>query len=68
MPGTSYTIAYPRKIVARGIARTLGRVLLPAAFRIRITGRGSFPQRGPLIVVGNHVAAMEAVLMAVYTP
>ena len=68
MPGTNDTIAYPRKIVARGIARTLGRVLLPVPFRIRITGRENFPRRGPLIVVGNHVAAMEAVLMAVYTP
>jgi 1-acyl-sn-glycerol-3-phosphate acyltransferase len=67
-PGNGYTIAYPRKIIARGAARAVMRVLLPVAFRIRITGRENFPEGGPLIVVGNHAAAMEAVLMAVYTP
>ncbi len=67
-PEPSYTIAYPRRIIARGTARGVMRALLPIAFRIRITGRENFPESGPLIVVGNHAAAMEAVLMAVYTP
>jgi 1-acyl-sn-glycerol-3-phosphate acyltransferase len=46
----------------------LGRLVLPAAFRLHITGRENFPRKGPLIVVGNHVAAMEAPLMVVYAP
>jgi 1-acyl-sn-glycerol-3-phosphate acyltransferase len=43
-------------------------LVLPLAFRVRIAGRENFPKRGPLIVVGNHVAVMEAVLMTVYSP
>lgn len=52
----------------RGVARGLGRLVLPLAFRIRITGRENFPERGPLLVVGNHVAVMEPVLMVVFSP
>jgi 1-acyl-sn-glycerol-3-phosphate acyltransferase len=43
-------------------------LVLPLAFRIRIIGRENFPEQGPLLVVGNHVAAMEAVLMVVFSP
>jgi 1-acyl-sn-glycerol-3-phosphate acyltransferase len=48
--------------------RLLGRLILPLAFRIRISGRDNFPTGGPLLVVGNHTAAMEAVLMVIYPP
>jgi 1-acyl-sn-glycerol-3-phosphate acyltransferase len=63
-----YTIAYPRKRIARGAVRLLGRLVLPAAFKIDIVGQENFPRRGPLLVVGNHVAVMEAALMTVFTP
>ncbi|MGD1993847.1 MAG: lysophospholipid acyltransferase family protein, partial [Anaerolineae bacterium] len=68
MTDERYAFPYPRRWLARGIARIGGRLLLPLFFRIRRTGRESFPSGGPLLVVGNHVAVMEAVLMAVYTP
>ena len=68
VPDSKYTIAYPRKRIARGAVRLLGRLVLPAAFRIDVVGRENFPRRGPLIVVGNHVAVMEGVLMTVFTP
>jgi 1-acyl-sn-glycerol-3-phosphate acyltransferase len=41
---------------------------MPLLYRMEFTGRENFPETGPLIVVGNHTAAMEAVLLAVYTP
>jgi 1-acyl-sn-glycerol-3-phosphate acyltransferase len=63
-----YTIAYPRRRVPRALVRLLGRLILPLAFRIRISGRENFPWSGPLLVVGNHTAVMEAVLMVIYTP
>lgn len=68
MKRRSYKLAYPRRRVARTLARLLGRLVLPLLYQIEITGRENFPSHGPLIVVGNHVAVMEAVLMAVFTP
>lgn len=68
MAGERYAFPYPRRRLARGIARVGGRLLLPLFFRIRRRGQHNFPSGGPLLVVGNHVAVMEAVLMAVYTP
>lgn len=44
------------------------RAVLPLFFRITVKGRQNFPKRGPLIIVGNHIAAMEPVLMGVYSP
>jgi 1-acyl-sn-glycerol-3-phosphate acyltransferase len=68
MPAAPYALRYPRKRVARTVARVAGRLVLPLVFRLRISGTSSFPRTGPLLVVGNHVAVMEAVMMAVYTP
>lgn len=63
-----YTIDYPRNKLMRNFMRFLGRVVLPVAFRLDIHGEENFPNKGPLLVVGNHVAMMEAVLMTVFTP
>jgi 1-acyl-sn-glycerol-3-phosphate acyltransferase len=67
-PNQAYTISYPRRRVARGLLRGLGRGLLPLLTRTSVSGRERFPDAGPLIVVGNHVAAMEVVLMVVHAP
>lgn len=68
MSSTSHSISYPRRSIARGFLNIFGRSLLPLLFKIECTGKEHFPERGPLIVVGNHTAAMEAVLITVYTP
>lgn len=68
MPQDEYQLTYPRKRFARSLARGLGRLLLPVLFRIKIEGKQNFPRKGPLVVVGNHTAAMEAVMMVVYAP
>lgn len=62
------TIPYPRKRLARGIARFMGRLLVPLLFKIKIEGQENFPESGPLIIVGNHMAVMETVMMTVFTP
>jgi len=41
---------------------------MPLLADVRLTGIENFPKRGPLIVVGNHTAVMEVVLMTIYTP
>lgn len=68
MPEKKKQIKYPRRRLPRITSRILGRTLLPALFRVEIQGRENFPERGPLLVVGNHTAAMEAVLLNVYSP
>ncbi|MGC9397793.1 MAG: lysophospholipid acyltransferase family protein [Anaerolineae bacterium] len=68
MSSKSYTLKYPRKRWQRGLIRILGRLAMPLLYRLEFKGRENFPDSGPLIVVGNHTAAMEAVLLAVYTP
>ena len=65
---SDYRLPYPRKKLARGVARALGRPLLRLLCKVHISGRENFPKRGPLLIVGNHVAVMEAVMMAVFTP
>ncbi len=62
------TIQTPRRRFVRSILRGLGRILVPLLTRTKISGSERFPDRGPLIVVGNHIGTMEAVLMVVYAP
>jgi 1-acyl-sn-glycerol-3-phosphate acyltransferase len=47
----------------RALLRLIGKILLPLLARTSIAGRDNIPPTGPLIVAGNHVAAMEVVLM-----
>ncbi|MBN1640328.1 MAG: 1-acyl-sn-glycerol-3-phosphate acyltransferase [Anaerolineae bacterium] len=61
-------IPYPRRRVRRAAMRYAGRALLPLLARIQVTGRDHFPPHGPLLVVGNHVAAVEVALMIAYSP
>ncbi|MFO8036950.1 MAG: lysophospholipid acyltransferase family protein [Anaerolineales bacterium] len=68
MTSTSHSLSYPRRSIARGFLHLVGRLLLPLFFKIECTGKEHFPEGGPLIVVGNHTAAMEALLITIYTP
>ena len=68
MSTTDYSITYPRRRLARSAVRGGGRRLLSLAFQIRANGRQHFPQGGPLIIVGKHVAVMESALMIILTP
>jgi 1-acyl-sn-glycerol-3-phosphate acyltransferase len=61
-------IKYPRRVFPRQFLRFLGRSLMPLLADAQITGKENFPKKGPLIVVGNHTAAMEVVMMCVYAP
>jgi len=63
-----YRIKYPRRYLAREFARKLGKIVLPIAFSLNIRGKEHFPKRGPLLVVGNHTAIMESVMLYTLTP
>lgn len=68
MSDNQYIVKYPRKVIARQLVRGVLRLIIPIFFDLKITGRENFPKKGPLVVVGNHVAVMEAVLMTVFAP
>lgn len=62
------TIDYPRRRLPRHLLRAGGRVLLPLLTQTTVKGRHNFPKHGPLLVVGNHMATMEVVLMIINAP
>jgi len=68
MSAETSSIPYPRNYLKRSLVHGIGHLLLPLFFQVQITGRENFPDKGPLIVVGNHTAAMEAVFINIYTP
>ncbi|MFP4395233.1 MAG: lysophospholipid acyltransferase family protein [Anaerolineales bacterium] len=63
-----YSIRYPRRRVIRGALRGGVRLLLRLLARVKIAGEEHLPRGGPLIVVGNHAAILEAPLMMAVTP
>ena len=68
MASESSSIRYPRRVVWRAILRFLGYSLLRLLTRLRVTGYENIPRKGPLILVGNHVAMLEAVMMVLCAP
>ena len=60
-----YSIPYPRLKVRRTLMRLLTRGLLRLLTRTKIEGLEHIPSEGPVILAGNHVAVLEAVLMTV---
>lgn len=62
------SLTYPRNIAFRRAANTVARGFLRLLTEIIITGREHLPERGPVILVGNHSDLIEVVLMAVYAP
>lgn len=64
----TYSIRYPRRRLLRGGARLVGRGLMKVFTRTTVTGTEYLPKKGPLILVGNHVAMIEVALMILHTP
>lgn len=61
-------ISFPRFMIRRKILRAIGRFLIRRLTKFRIVDENLFPPEGPYIVAGNHVAAMEGMLMALFSP
>ena len=66
MPPTKVKV--PRKRFKRFIIRLLLWLLLPILARVKVTGRENLPKKGRAILISNHVAVMEPVMMIAYTP
>lgn len=64
----SFAIKYPRRVVIRKILLAIARVIIKLLTHFEVTGLENIPKTGPLIMAGNHVASLEALLMAAYSP
>lgn len=63
-----HRLHYPRRIFVRNALKFMGRMLGSTFAQPVVTGVENLPQKGPLILVGNHVAVIEAGMLAAYTP
>ncbi len=61
-------LKYPRRTLRRKIIRKIGRFVIRLLTDFSIEGKENFPISGPYIMAGNHVAAMEVLLMALFSP
>jgi 1-acyl-sn-glycerol-3-phosphate acyltransferase len=52
----------------RFLLRKLASFLVRILIDVEVEGEENFPTTGPYIVVGNHVSALEPILMVIYTP
>ncbi len=68
MNQAKYTLKYPRKVLARKALMVSACALFGLLSRVEINGRERLPKKGPIILAGNHVAELEAVMMAAFTP
>lgn len=68
VPAKPFAIRYPRRVIIRTVLRFLGRIAMRLLTHVTVTGTENFPRSGPVILVGNHVAMLEAVMMVLYAP
>lgn len=52
--------------LTRTLLRFIGRLLMRLLTRPELDGLERIPRRGPLLLVGNHVAVLEVVMLALY--
>ena len=62
------SVKYPRRVFIRSGMTFLGKALLGLMANVEIHGKERLPEKGPVILAGNHSASLEAVMMAVYNP
>jgi 1-acyl-sn-glycerol-3-phosphate acyltransferase len=50
------------------LARLIGKVLMPAYFRLRVLGREHVPASGPVLLAGNHTSFLDGPLVFSVAP
>ena len=56
-------IKYPRRLAIRAVMRAGTALGLHALANVRVVGRENLPERGPLLVVGNHFSFLDPVAL-----
>jgi 1-acyl-sn-glycerol-3-phosphate acyltransferase len=68
MKNEPHHVKYPRRVILRKGMTAFVKLLVALLADVNITGKERLPEKGPVILAGNHVAALEPVLMAAFTP
>lgn len=68
MTNRKYQVNVPRNTIIRFFVRLFLRILLPILARVEVVGKENFPKSGKAILISNHVAVMEPVMMVAYAP
>lgn len=68
MAAEEHRIRYPRRRLIRAVLQVLDRLAFALLTRLEVYGQENIPQGGPLIVVANHFAFADPVLMVRVSP
>lgn len=68
MNNKDYSLKYPRRRLIRSGLLAFTNAFLFLLTRTEINGKERLPKKGPVILAGNHVAELEAAMMAAFTP
>ena len=61
-------IKYPRRTTIRSILKRLAKIFVFLLLDVKVSGQEYLPKAGPYIAIGNHVSALEPILMLVVIP
>ena len=75
-PAPPTALVRPQLVRSRGrahgwflrLARTIGWVLMPTYFRLRVRGRENVPLHGPVLLAGNHTSFLDGPLVFCLAP
>ncbi len=63
----SDVVRHPRRWLLRG-GRPAARWIIRRRYDVRVQHAERFPERGPVVVVGNHIGVIDGPLMAIFAP
>ena len=66
LPRTTNTAHPATRLLFRG--RPVARRILSSRFRIEVVGAEHVPMTGPVVLVGNHIGALDGPLMSIMAP
>ncbi len=68
MTNTKPAVIYPRLHIRRWPLKLLARAACASLIRLKIENAGNLPAEGPLMLVGNHFAFVDFILVLAKTP
>lgn len=64
----NFLVKYPRRSILRSVLKGLAKFSVHLLLDVKINGSENLLSNGPYIVIGNHVSALEPILMLMIIP